>query len=237
MEKSEAVVILGTAHLDSTQGKQSPDGRLRECVYSREIVRGVKAKLETYGCRVAVDYEPLEPKPEWVADRRKAGWTAEQARELSCRVQRVNDLCRQHGSRRCLYVSIHVNAAGNGEWMHAGGWCAFTTPGTTAADVLAECLYSAAEGNLKGYADKMVAGKGQGTYTKGQVPFRTDKTDGDRDLEAEFFVLRKTSCTAVLTENLFQDNRADVDFLLSEEGRHAIERLHVEGIIKCIESL
>ena len=50
-------------------------------------------------------------------------------------------------------------------------------------------------------------------------------------------MLKHTLCSAVLTENLFQDNRNDVDYLLSDEGRHAIERLHVEGIIKYIESL
>ena len=40
-----------------------------------------------------------------------------------------------------------------------------------------------------------------------------------------------------MTENLFQDNVNDVALLLSDEGRHIIERIHVEGIIKYIESL
>ena len=35
----------------------------------------------------------------------------------------------------------------------------------------------------------------------------------------------------VLTENLFQDNRRDVAFLLSDEGRQAITRLHVEALL------
>ena len=38
-------------------------------------------------------------------------------------------------------------------------------------------------------------------------------------------------------KNLFMDNLDDCDLLLSDEGRHIIERLHVEGIIKYIESL
>ena len=49
-------------------------------------------------------------------------------------------------------------------------------------------------------------------------------------------MLTKTKCAAVLTENLFQDNKEDVDFLLSEEGMNAIERLHVEGILDFIEN-
>ena len=39
---------------------------------------------------------------------------------------------------------------------------------------------------------------------------------------------------AVLTENLFQDNLADVEYLLSEAGKEAIAELHVEGIMKYI---
>lgn len=235
MKKSEAVIILGTAHLASTPGKQSPDGRLRECVYSREIVSDVKAKLEAYGFRVEVDYESLEPKLEWTQARKKAGYGAEQTKELSYRVLRVNALCRQHGSDHCLYVSIHVNAAANGGWQKAGGWCAYTTPGKTSADDLAECLYDAAISNLASYANIMALGKLRGEYTERQTVIRTDTCDRDRDIEANFYVLKHTLCPSVLTENLFQDNRRDVDFLLSDEGRHAIERIHVEGIIKYID--
>ena len=49
------------------------------------------------------------------------------------------------------------------------------------------------------------------------------------------YVLNNTKCPAILTENLFQDNADDVSFLLSDEGKHVIERLHVEGIINYIE--
>jgi hypothetical protein len=38
-------IILGTAHLKSTPGKCSPDGKFREYKYSREIVAAVKAIL------------------------------------------------------------------------------------------------------------------------------------------------------------------------------------------------
>ena len=41
---------------------------------------------------------------------------------------------------------------------------------------------------------------------------------------------RDTLCAAVLTENLFQDNREDVAFLLSEEGKQAVTAAHVQGI-------
>jgi N-acetylmuramoyl-L-alanine amidase len=36
---------------------------------------------------------------------------------------------------------------------------------------------------------------------------------------------------------MFQDNKEDVDWLLSEEGRKAITDIHVKGIKKYIASL
>ena len=53
--------------------------------------------------------------------------------------------------KNCIYISIHVNAAGNGsKWMNATGWSAYTSIGKTAADKLADCLYDAAKKNLNG---------------------------------------------------------------------------------------
>ena len=65
---------------------------------------------------------------------------------------------------------------------------------------------------------------------------RTDYSDGDPDFEAGFYILNHTMCPAVLTENLFQDSKADCDFLLSAEGKEAIKQLHVEGIVEGIIS-
>jgi N-acetylmuramoyl-L-alanine amidase len=45
-----------------------------------------------------------------------------------------------------------------------------------------------------------------------------------------------TSCPAVLTENLFQDNKGEVQYLLSEEGKRNIIELHLEAIKKYINS-
>ena len=178
-----------------------------------------------------IDYEPLEPN-----DAMKAKTASQQqSKELTWRVNRVNQLCKKYGANNCLYVSIHVNAAGNGgQWMTAGGWSCYTTKGTTISDNLAECLYKAADGNLVSYAEQMERGKKLGIYSKAQKPFREDKTDGDRDMEANFAVIKGANCAAVLTENMFQDNRWDVEYLQSDYGRHAIERIHIEGIIKYI---
>jgi len=77
----------------------------------------------------------------------------------------------------------------------------------------------------------LLAYQGVTTWFKAHYRLRTDYTDGDPDIESDFYILRHTSCPAILTENLFMDNQDDYNFLLSEEGRQAIVDLHVDGII------
>lgn len=130
------------------------------------------------------------------------------------RCRRVNEWCRQLGKDNVLLISIHCNAAGRGDrWLTARGWCAYTTRGNTRADALATSLYTAARAHLPGHR------------------LRTDYTDADPDLEKDFYLLRHTSCPAVLTENLFMDNHEDCAFLLSKEGQQSLVDLHVDGII------
>lgn len=234
MNKQEAVVILGTAHLITIPGKGSPDGSFREAIYSREIVSRVKKQLEDDGFIVLVDYEPLEPNASMKASSSKEM----QNKELAYRVKFVNGVCKTRGSRNCLYVPIHVNAAGNGKnWMSAGGWCCYTSVGQTRGDKLADFLHQAATENLKGYEALMSEGKKKGWYDKYQRPIRTDLSDDDPDQEANFYVLKNTNCAACLTENFFQDNKSDVAFLNSEEGKEIITRIHVQGIENYVASL
>ena len=48
--------------------------------------------------------------------------------------------------------------------------------------------------------------------------FRKDTTDGDKDIEAGFYIIKGANCPAVLTENFFQDNKKDVELLESQYG-------------------
>lgn len=222
MNQKKLTVILGTAHGKNVAGKRSPDGIFEEWQYSREIVGLVRRELEAKGHKVFVDMQDSEvPLP--------------QAAELRARCKYVNELCDKYGTKNCIYVSIHVDAASSGEWKNAGGWTAYTSPGRTISDILATYLYEAAEKHLAGYAAKMEEGKKKGLYGSNQKPFRKDTSDGDPDKEANFYVLVRTKCAAVLTENLFQDNKADVAFLTSEEGKKAIVDLHKEAILKFAE--
>lgn len=221
MEKKKLTVILGTAHGKNVAGKRSPDGKFQEWQYSREIVERLREELAKRDdlVDVFVDIPAAEvPLP--------------QQAELTRRVRYVNQLCAHRHTERCIYVSIHVDAASSGEWKNAGGWTAYTSPGRTRSDILATYLYEAAEKHLAGYAAKMEEGKKKGLYGSNQKPFRKDTSDGDPDKEANFYVLVRTKCAAVLTENLFQDNKADVAFLTSEEGKKAIVALHKEAILR-----
>ena len=139
---------------------------------------------------------------------------------LSERCSRVNKLCDKLGTKNVILISIHNNAAGNGgEWMNATGFEVWTYYGQSQSDILAEYLYDAAQKHFVGKR------------------MRTDTSDNDRDKEGSLYILKHTKCTAVLTENFFQDNKKDVEFLLSPQGRKAVVETHVEGIINYIKSL
>lgn len=144
--------------------------------------------------------------------------TEENDISLSERCRRVNSICDRIGTKNVILVSIHCNAAGNGsQWMNARGWEAWTSVGQTAADKMADCLYKAAE--------------------ETDFKIRKDTTDGDPDKEGHLYILKHTKCPAVLTENLFQDNKEDVAFLLSEAGKETIVSLHVKGIINYLKTI
>lgn len=134
---------------------------------------------------------------------------------LAERVRRVNAICLLLGKQNVVLVSIHVNAAGNGtSWHTATGWSAYTCKGQTQSDKLTECLYQAAIKNFPGRR------------------IRTDYSDNDPDWEENFYILRKSYCAAVLSENFFMDNKSDLEYLLSRAGKQAVIDTHVEGIIE-----
>jgi N-acetylmuramoyl-L-alanine amidase len=66
---------------------------------------------------------------------------------------------------------------------------------------------------------------------------RKDTTDGDKDKEADFYIIKGANCPAVLTENLFQDNRKDVELLESQYGLQVLTELHAIGIEKYVKMM
>ena len=115
------VVILGTAHGSNVPGKCSPDKKFREYKFSREVIKQLKPQLEALGLLVFVDMPGDEvPRP---------GNT-----ELSLRCRYVNGICSKFGTQNCVYVSIHVNAAGSdGQWHTARGFAVYVARQCSAA--------------------------------------------------------------------------------------------------------
>ena len=194
------VVILGTAHGSNTPGKCSPDKKFREYKFSREVINDLKPKLEALGLAVYIDMpQDVVPRPP--------------VAELAQRCRIVNNLCRKHGTANCVYVSIHVNAAGSGGvWRTARGFAVY---------VARQCS-EASRRLAKSLCDTAIA---MGLRGNRSIP-------KEHYWQANFYVIKNTHCPAVLTENLFQDNHEDVEILMSEKGRKAIVELHYECIRK-----
>lgn len=196
-------ILIDNGHGVETPGKRSPDGRLREYRYTREIAGALCARLVAagYDAELIVQEETDVP-----LNRGK-----------DSRVARVNRLCRILGAGNVLLVSIHCNAAppNNGQWHNARGWCVLVAQNASASSKrLAGCLADAAAA--------------QGLYVRKPLPTQ-------KYWVQSLAMCRDTLCPAVLTENLFQDNRQDVDYLLSPAGRAAIVQLHFDGITKYLK--
>lgn len=208
------MVAFGTAHRLREPGKMSPDKELREAIYSRELVADLKPKLEAYGLKVEVDYTANDlPK-----DMQTPSAKLERSRELALRVNRVKEICRDNPGKLVIYVSLHLDASGSdGQWHSANGWSVRVSPkASQKSKILAGCLYDAA--------------KASGLRVR-------QPTAKQKYWEQSLYVLNETPCPAVLTENLFMDNVDDKTLLMSDAGRHIIERVHIEGILKFIDSL
>lgn len=111
---------------------------------------------------------------------------------------------------RAVLVSIHANAGGG------TGWEVFTSPRQTPSDIIAKIFYEVHEEDFS------------------MLKFRADWSDDDPDKEAKFYMLTKTKCPAILTENFFMDTlNPDCELLMSEIGRDRIAMAHYRAILKC----
>jgi N-acetylmuramoyl-L-alanine amidase len=197
-------VLLDAGHGESTPGKRSPDGTIREYKYNRQLVDAIYDKLNTIH-----GIQPIKIVPEL------------QDIPLKTRVQRINKYVRQCGEgSHCIMISVHLNAAGNGQWMSARGWSVWTTRGQNNSDKLATICYNNAVKALNGIATT-----------------RKEMSDGDPDYESNFYIIKYSNCPAILTENLFQDNKQDVAILKTKEGFDAIVDLHVNTCVDWLNRL
>ncbi len=101
--------------------------------------------------------------------------------------ERVALANRLHAEKKnCIYLSIHSDAMPDGAHGKGAGFSVYTSIGHTPSDAIAEIFCAT-------YLRRLP------TISPGLVPgFRRNLTDGDQDHEENFYVLKNTTCPAVL---------------------------------------
>ena len=189
-------ILIDNGHAKTTPGKCSPDGTFYEWEWNREIALRLQERLSQEGI------ESVLLVPEYLEDV-----------PLRERARRANAYGKDN-----LFISIHANAAGNGGWMRARGWSAFTSKGYTKSDPWCEIFVQEAIKVLEPLGQKVRK------YSVKKYGY-----------EENFTVLTKTIMPAILTESMFYDNKEDLAFLKSEEGKEAIVEIHVRAIKRILE--
>lgn len=119
MEDGKLVVMLDPGHGESTAGKRSPDGSLREYEFNRAVADKMKNVLEAQGIEVLLTVN------------------SDSDSSLSERCESANN------SDADIFVSIHANAFGNGsEWTSPSGWEIYYFQGSVVGNQLAKDISS-----------------------------------------------------------------------------------------------
>lgn len=200
MNKQDFILILDNGHGSNTPGKCSPDRTLREYAWTRIMTDLIARKARAKGIRTEIIVPETTDVP------------------LATRSARANAIARRNGLKNCLFISVHINAAGaDGRWHDATGFTAWVAQNASRNSKTFARLVT---------AEMKARGLG-GNRAPNPLGYHT----------ANFAVIRRTDCPAVLTENLFQDNRTEVRYLLSPQGQDTIAEAHVAAIEKYIATL
>ena len=129
------------------------------------------------------------------------------------RVKKANKLSKE---RKCVYISIHSDANGDGvKWDQASGMSVYTSKGQTKSDIFASIVIDSLQENFLS-----------------TIKWRTDKTDGDEDKEENFYVLKNTDCPAILCELGFHTNEAETRRMMTLDYKNKIVDAMVASAIK-----
>ncbi len=200
MNKQDFILILDNGHGSNTPGKCSPDRTLREYAWTRIMTDLIARKARARGIRTEIIVPETTDVP------------------LATRSARANAIARKHGLKKCLFISVHINAAGaDGKWHDATGFSAWVAANASQHSKTFAALID---------AEMKARGLG-GNRAPNPLGYHT----------ANFAVIRRADCPSVLTENLFQDNRTEVRYLLSPQGQDTIAEAHVAAIEKYIATL
>lgn len=110
----------------------------------------------------------------------------------------VNEYQVKH--KNCVFISIHGNGGGG------RGIEGYTSRGETKSDAICTVFLEEAEKEFP------------------EQKMRLDPSDGDPDKEANFYVLKHTTCPALLMEWFFMDTLKDCLFMLTKECHQRVAK-------------
>lgn len=129
---------------------------------------------------------------------------------------RVNKANKANRIRKTLYISIHSDAFGNGSvWTEPSGISVYTSKGQTRSDLFANVVVRELESELGD-----------------TVKWRFDTSDGDKDKEADFYVLKNTNSPAVLLELGFHTNKIEAARMQTVAWKEMVAKAIVQACLK-----
>ena len=129
-------------------------------------------------------------------------------------LEQLNQQIHLDAASTNLVIAVGLNASiGDGRYHTSNGWTVINSPQSKESAALAIALARASIDNL---GSKAIS-------PQGQISSRRFLNQAE--------ILSNLKCPAVLTLNLYQDNRQDIHYLLSSAGHQAIVDLHVKGIM------
>ena len=133
---------------------------------------------------------------------------------LGARCRKANNIWTKYkdlGYDECLLISIHVNAADKDGWHNARGFTCWVYERGSEKSRRAGTSFANMAKVMQLTGNRVLPPEGYNT--------------------ANFYILKNTNMPAILCENMFQDNKEDVDFLLSQEGKEKLLRLYRNSIL------
>ena len=127
---------------------------------------------------------------------------------LKDRVIKINEICKTH--KNSILVSIHSDAFTKEQ---ANGYSVYTSVGNTKSDQLANVFLK----NMQTYFPKH--------------KLRRDTTDGDNDKEANFYIIYRSICPAILIENFFMTNYRESKLLMDNNFVSRLVDCHIKSIM------
>lgn len=202
------LVYIDFGHGKNTPGKESPDGTLKEYANNRVLGKLIGIVARSKGITVKFTVD------------------GDDDPSLTTRATVANNGYRVFKSYfpqgKAVLVSCHSDASKNGEWGTARGFSVWTTKSNNNSDKLAKSIWKSVNDNVS---------------KKWGIKMRKEMSDGDEDFESQFTLLVKTNFPCVIIENLFHDNREDVELLKNEDYLKDVAESIVDGIINYFEKM